>query len=422
MLNQMLAIALRLLALAMVGAGYFCPTESDPMAEDLIPSVETYVNVIFSKLDRIFLWLTEKRYWALWIGAASIAFSMLAHTPLSSMTDFSGWEYTIIKKQIANPLTPIDFQQFRAVADAVSPLGAVSLSHWDKIAFRLSIPIIGKVLNTGAASFIVVNYIAGFLFFPLFAHVANTLLQDRLSAAYVTVAFSLSFAGTHFFNDNTLGDGFAWLCLLAAIYFRHPLLIFAAVLIAAFTDERALLGSAAAFLYWLGNATTRARKDSRHNEWARAIAIVVAWLAYLGLRWYLSYSFGLKTGTTELFRSVIIRDNSENSIPYQLLDVFQGLWVWIPIAVIALYISERFFVLFGFLTTLACTLAVALVVWDFQRSVGYSLLLLPVAWQAHGLKSVNVRKLARGCFILGLCLVVPYHTFVRHLFTGAFGA
>jgi hypothetical protein len=244
------------------------------------------------------------------------------------------------------------------------------------------------------------------LFFPLLADVANTLFRDRLSAAYVTFALSLSFVGTHFFNDNTFGDGFAWLCLLASIYFRHPLLIFAAVLIAAFTDERALLGSAAAFVYWLGDATTRGPGDSRHDKWAQLIAIGGAWLSYLGLRWYLSYSFGLKTGTADMFQIAPIRHNIVHTIPY-VLDVFQGLWLWIIVGIIALYASGRLVVLFGFLVTLACTYAVALMVWDFHRSLSYAFLLLPLAWQARGLESINVRKLARGCFILGLCLDLP---------------
>jgi hypothetical protein len=79
------------------------------MVESLTPSVETYLNLIYSKVDRMILRFTEKRHWALWIGAAAIALSILAHTPAPSIIDFSGWEFLIYKNQIANPLTPIDF-------------------------------------------------------------------------------------------------------------------------------------------------------------------------------------------------------------------------------------------------------------------------------------------------------------------------
>jgi hypothetical protein len=261
----------------------------------------------------------------------------------------------------------------------------------------------------------VLNYIAGLLFFPMLAHVANKLFQDRVSAAYVTFAFALSWAGAHFFNDYTFGDGFAWVCLLAAIYFRHPLLIFGAVLIAGFTDERAIVGSAAAFLYWLSAATTDGGDDSQQHGLAALIAIGAAWLAYFGLRLYLTYAFGLKTGTSEIFQTGILWYHANFSIPYGVLTVFQGLWLWIAVGMIALYVSGRVIILLGFVATLACVLAIALSVYDFQRSLGYGLLLLPVAWQTRGLKRATVRTLARSCFILGICLVVPAHTMLRQL-------
>ena len=165
--------------------------------------------------------------------------------------------------------------------------------HLDKIAFRFSIPLIGKAFHLGAASFLVLNYAAGLLFFPMLAQVANGIFRDRVTAAYVTFAFALTWAGARFFNDNWAGDGFAWACLLASIYFRHPVLIFGLVLTASFTDERALVGSAGAFLYWLYIHRQRGRDA--------LIAIVAAWVAYFVLRMGLAYAFGLKTGISECF-------------------------------------------------------------------------------------------------------------------------
>jgi hypothetical protein len=356
-------------------------------------SVESFVSAYFAKLDGLIGGLTKKTYWTLWVGAIAIALSLVAYMPGRSLFLFDKWTHDVIRMQIAHPFTPIDLEQFNPDA-----LKADLGQHYDKIAFRLSIPLIGKALHTGAASFLVLNYAAGLLFFPMLAQVANGIFRDRVTAAYVTFAFALSWAGGHFFNDDT-GDGFAWACLLASIYFRHPVLIFGLVLTASFTDERALVGSAGALLYWLCiegiEGVTRLR------------AIIAAWVAYFVLRVGLAYAFGLKTGTSGWFLPEIFLHHVKYSFPYRVLTVFQGLWLWFAVGAIALYLGGRSVVLVGFLATLGCIALLSLSVWDLQRSLGYGLLLLPVAWQAAKLEQATERAIARGCFILGLCLVEP---------------
>ena len=234
--------------------------------------------------------------------------------------------------QIAHPFTPIDLEQFKPAAQ--EPGGIGTIFHFDKIAFRFSIPLIGKAFHTGAASFLILNYAAGLLFFPMLAQVANVIFRDRVTAAYVTFAFALSWAGAHFFNDEWFGDGFAWACLLASIYFRQPVLIFGLVLTASFTDERALVGSAGALLYWLYIDRQRARDA--------LIAIVAAWVAYFVLRMGLAYAFGLKTGFSQLFLTPKFSGtHAKKSFPYRVLTVFQGLWLWFAVGAIALYLSGR---------------------------------------------------------------------------------
>jgi hypothetical protein len=349
-------------------------------------SVESFVGAYFAKLDGLIGGLTKKTYWTLWVVAIAIVLSLVAHTPGISLFRDVGkhWWADVFRMQIAHPFTPIDAKSF-------IPYKETFISHTANIAFRFSIPLIGKAFNLGAACFLVVNYAAGLLFFPMLAHVANGIFRDRVTAAYVTFAFALTWAGTHFFNDNGYGDGFAWACLLASIYFRHPVLIFGMVLTASFTDERAFVGSAGAFLYWLNTHQQRA-----HHA---LIAIVAAWVAYLVLRLGLAYAFGLKTGPLEDVTPIL--RYHRNSIPGRILPVFQGLWLWFAIGAIALYLSGRSLVLIGFVATLGCIALVSLLVIDIQRSLGYALLLLPVAWQAGGLEQATERAIARGCFILG---------------------
>src|SRR5262249_35578108 len=211
-------------------------------------SGESFVGAYFAKLDGLIGGLTKKTYWTLWVGAIPLALTLAAHTPSRSLFRdvCHHWTAEVVRMQIAHPFTPIDLEPFKPIAQKGGELGTIS--HLDKIAFRVSIPLIGKAFQIGAATFLVVNYAAGLLFFPMLAQVADGIFRDRITAAYVTFAFALSWAGGRFFNDNhnLYGDGFAWTCLLASVYFRQPVLIFGFVLIASFTDERALIGSAGA--------------------------------------------------------------------------------------------------------------------------------------------------------------------------------
>jgi hypothetical protein len=369
-------------------------------------SVESFVGAHFAKLDALIGGLTKKTYWILWVGAIAIGLSLLAHTPPRTLFRDVGtdWWADIFRVQIAHPFTPIDLEHFKRVAQKQDDLK--TLSHFDKIAFRFSIPLIGKAFHIGLASFLVLNYAAGLLFFPMLAQVANGIFRDRITAAYVTFAFALTWAGGRFFNDTWAGDGFAWACLLASIYFRHPVLIFGLVLTASFTDERALVGSAGAFLYWL---------NIHHGKKGRdvLIAIVAAWAAYFVLRAYLAYAFGLKTGPLGNVTMIALA-HARLGIPNQVPTVFQGLWLWFAVGAIALYLSGRSVVLVGFVATLAGIVLISLLVLDIERSLGYALLLLPVAWQAGGLEQATQRAIARGCFIFGFWLIVPFNTVLRY--------
>jgi hypothetical protein len=385
-------------------------------------SVELFVGSTFRRLDELIARLAEKKFWFIWIGIFAVALSLAANTPVRSMILGVGndWVAEVFRMQIAHPFTPIDLHQFEASAIATHNFGM--LTHLDKIAFRLSVPVIAKILHTGRASFLVLNYIAGLLFFPLLASVANSHLNDRVSAAYVTLAFGLSWAGQHFFNDWTFGDGFAWTCLLAAIAFRHPAVIFPAILVAGFTDERGIVASTGVALYWLGATAAFGQTDTdpapKRDAYFALLAIVAALIAYFGLRFSLAAAFGLKTGSRMMFELKVIWSNLAYRIPFGVLKVFEGLWLWLPIGVIAFYVSGRRLMLLGFVAIFACIFIISLIVFDIDRSLGYAFVLLPVAWQARQVKTATVRTIARSCFLFGLCLIVPYATILRYLHSG----
>jgi hypothetical protein len=379
-------------------------------------AVEAFVTRAASRMDTALAAIAKHQRWPLLVGILAVALSLIAHTPVRSLFRDVGnqWYSDVLLRQIDHPLSPIDYESYRDIAAASGDPG--SFTHIDKTAFRISIPLLGKIFHTGAASYLIMNYLAGFLFFPMLVVVANRIFVDRIVAVYITLAFALSWAGSHFFNDSDLGDGFAYFWLLASIYFNRAGLIFVSVLIAAFTDERALIGSAAAVLYFLGRTRELTRRDT--TALMAISSVVAAWIAYFAIRDYMIFGLGFRTGIATMFNSQIVWYNLAQRIPYAALTVFQGLWIWLPIGLLALWLRRSIVETLGFAGLTILMLAVALAVWDFQRSLGYMLLLLPVGWQSAALSERANRSISRGCFVLGLSLIVPFNTVLRYLYSG----
>jgi hypothetical protein len=379
-------------------------------------AVEAFVTRAASRIDSAVAAIVRHQRWPLLVGILAVALSLIADTPDRSLFRDVGkqWYSDVLLRQIEHPLSPIDYETYREI-DAASGLGI--LTHVDKTAFRISIPLFGKIFHTGAASILIMNYVAGFLFFPMLVVVANRIFGDPIVAVYITFAFALTWTGAHFFNDSFYGDGFAYFWLLASIYFNRTGLVFASVLIAAFTDERALIGSAAAVFYFLGRAREVTRQDN--TALVAISSVVAAWIAYFAIRGYMIFGLGFRTSImTNNLHPQIVWFNIALGIPYAALTVFQGLWIWLPIGLLALWLRRSIFETLGFAGLTVLMLAVALAVWDFQRSLGYMLLLLPVAWQSAALSERANRSISRSCFVLGLTLITPFNTVLRYLYAG----
>src|SRR5579863_5814294 len=176
---------------------------------DMTP-LETLLHRQIARFDGVFGGLAAKRHWSLWVGALAIALSLLIHTPAAPLALNDKYirseivRTNVFRMQVAHPLTPINAWELVAHHDDVYE-GA--MSHLDKLAFRLTIPFLGHVLGTGAASWRILNIAAGICFFPLLARLIAGLTGDRLSAAYWTFAFAASWLGACFFTDYVCGDG-----------------------------------------------------------------------------------------------------------------------------------------------------------------------------------------------------------------------
>ncbi len=374
-------------------------------------AVEQTLARFCGRLDGLLSRLIGGRAWFLSVGLVAVALSLLVQTPdPPAYTRYAATDAaTALGGQVEHPLTPM--RLWKIAPDGRRVLIDDAL-HLEKLGFRLTIPVLGKIFRTGRASWLVFTCLSGLFFYPMFAWAVARWMGDRLTAAYLTLAFAASWAGCFFFNDRFFGDGLAWALLFAAVACSHPAVIFAAVFAAAFTDERALLGSPAILLFWLlppvdGAAPTGTRQRA---------AVLLAWAAYLAARLWLGEAYDLATGYTQAAALETFEEHAMTNFPYKALSVFKGLWPWLPLGWLGLRLARRRWDAAIYACTAGVMFLVVMVVYDFVRTVGYFMVLLPVAFRAGGLSPANNLRLARVSLLVGVVLITPWYTPLRYLF------
>ncbi len=382
-------------------------------------NVQPFLSRCFEVLDDAVGRLLVGKWWYFRVAAAALLIGFLVHIPPRSglMTRQFFWPALVLRQQVDHPLTPINPWKFRP-ADS-NDIGVAE--HLDKLAFRLTIPVLGKLSGTGSFAWVLFPALAGLAFYPLLARQCGKWIGDRQVAAYLTMAFAVSWTGGQFFGDGGVGDGVAWFLLLLSVSCGAPVAIFLSVLAAAFTDERGLIATGGTFLFWAWD--TRLFRDPIPQDTPRFArgsgrqwgAVLVAWIVYFGSRFYLGRTYGLTTGKSMIYGSEIFFLQITQRFPYVAFDTFKCLWIWIPLGLVSLMVARRWLAAVGYAAIALVLLAISLVVLDLERTLGYALILFPLAWRTEALPLRSSLVVSRLCFLFGVALFVPWETPLRYV-------
>jgi hypothetical protein len=157
----------------------------------------------------------------------------------------SNW--SIIRSQARDPLS--------MSADQL----ANQASHASKLAFRLTVPMIVRVLHIDWPGVLALQFCLGVALLFLAGKTALDLFGDRIVAVATIFGVSAIYAGkAAFLQLGGFFDAFAYFFLTLAIAFRNPVLIAIAVLAASFTDERAMV--IARWCWSIGRSVARRQK------------------------------------------------------------------------------------------------------------------------------------------------------------------
>lgn len=198
-------------------------------------------------------------------------------------------------------------------------------SNEAKRTFRISVPGFAYATRSGVPGAYLFNGLCGYVALHVAAGLGALLLGSRAGGAYVTLLLASTYFGTAALKDY-FGwfDSTAFAFLLAALAARRPGWRAAALLVAFFTDERALLVSPAIVL--AAAAAGTAPGAAPLGRWREAAAAVAAaLLAYLAIRVSLTLAFDMKNATQGIDLANFV--HHVPALPLGLWAPFEGGWL-----------------------------------------------------------------------------------------------
>lgn len=284
-------------------------------------------------------------------------------------------------------------------------------THESKLALRLTPPVILHALGLKHGGALALQALSGIALLWLALEVAFRATGDRVLALLTTAGLATTFPGIAAFCSDYRGmfDGLAYALVLAAMWAPAPWIAFASVFLAGFTDERALLSSALVLIWWWlpASAGTTARRRSLSMA-----AVVLAWVAYLGTRMWLTHAFGLSTpsgeGTGASFQMMY---KQLNGFPFGVWTALETLWIPVLAAVAALAAARRWGPAAAIALSVAAILIAASAVSDFTRSAAYVFPVLFVSLKILHAHEPRERIEAMVLAASALAIVIPtYYT------------
>jgi len=377
-------------------------------------------------------WFTSIRFWKIQTALVCAVLCVLLNNP--TYDNFYSGHYSYIRQydvfladygnnwdaiytQVQHPLTPHSYRPD---------------SHQSKRTFRLTAPLVGKLLPGATRdgkllALFLFQHGLGILFFYLLLLLFLNVTGDKVFSLSVTVGMAFVYVGNAFFWDlYGWFDGFAYVSLTAALYClatRRYGWMTLMLLLAYWTDERAIFVSPALLLW---SIFLRQHPDRRGAIPLSASPAVVGWytgslVTYGVLRWYLGHAYGLHipTGKGALVGLDVLRSNFF-AIPYSLIGVYEGYWLFVLLLLLSLWQRGSYGFLALFALALGVSVTIAYFVFDVTRSMAYvlPLLLLAIAYAYRALEPSQARTV--GVVALLVSVVMPNLFFVGNTITPLF--
>lgn len=289
-------------------------------------------------------------------------------------------------------------------------------SHGANKVFRLTVPVLAKLLSLNAIGLYAGQVLCGIALLYGLIRKASAILNDRVATTLFMTAFTACYVSYSAFYD-VFGrvDAYGYLLILVSVSVRNPLAIFTCCTLTAWADERGLINTFFTAVYWLyvsdeSNGVRFAKSPGLNT---RVVAVGLSWIGYFALRWWLSREYGFHTETSGVGLGEFSK--ARQYIPIALFSTYGAVWLLLVGAVLSIA-DRRDWRLLGFIGVGAVVnLAVSLLITDINRSLSYT---LPFA--VLGLIELNRRldgeRMRKLLFVTGVvALLIPIYDFDSHL-------
>ena len=253
---------------------------------------------------------TQRRWWAARTTALTVVVSLVVAFPSYNDLDTSDPTWVGLR--------------FRAAHGLFDHAGLSTSSRAYELTFRVTVPLLAKVLHLGStAGFLAIQAAGGVALILMVALLMERITGDRVVATLVTLALASTWIGACGFCELRGNfDAVALALLMAAAYFRHPLLVLLFGVAAAWTDERCVLALVlVAIFHVVLDGPVSVRRLWRSPQ---VITIAGAIVVYLATRVAVSVSYDLSQPHTRLYTT-----DQLNNVPAGLWVAFEGLWLLI---------------------------------------------------------------------------------------------
>jgi hypothetical protein len=286
-------------------------------------------------------------------------------------------------------------------------------SHTRKLTFRLVLPILLKLFHQNVWYVVVLQTLLGTFMMYLIAKIIYQLTSNKLTTFYFTLATtSIYFGISAFWELGGFGDSFAYGMLIIAMYYRNPIIIFGAITIASWTDERGFIAGGYVLFWWLCRSSIETKmgiKDILNNIFSKqTFAIIASWIGYILLRVWLTKYYNLDVDTHQIGGFMLGPEHS-SSIGLGLWTSLEGFWIFILLTGIIMIgnWNEMRIVFWGYSCLIIFLCLTSCMVSDINRSIsyGYPLILLGMVFLTKYLTKKELHYFT--ALIAVICLIHP---------------
>lgn len=348
----------------------------------------------------------QSRHWILKLTLFSVALSIfLAFPPytvlwnhLNHTGNLDAW--TFIANQADNLLHPTD-------------IGYGVYVRRDAMIYRWTLPFLSYVTRHNVILILLFQGLIGVTFINQIAKYVFSVSQDKITTCLFILSISNIFIGIWPYADiHGYGDTFAFFFILNALLTRNRAAVFFLMLAAFFTDERAVIAGGYVLLWWMLN---KAYETGDFNLLAliknafagRGWVIWVTWIVYFVIRIYIGKTYFPDHRYTYNWAPILLQDGNRYGLGSSLWSVFEGFWILIGAAFLALLLSKKYALLFVLSIGFIVLTSTGIYVHDIDRALSYGfpflLMAVFILFKNASLRSIRVIFF----FVCFICIVHP---------------